>query len=160
MLFPPEQVTTTDKGHGRIEVRTITILPVKPGQISFPFAHQVFSVERNFSDFAGQLLSSEKVFGVTSLTQEKAGPDRVLALNRGHWAIENKVHHVRDVTMSEDASRIRKGGGPRLMAIFRNLVLSQLRQAGITNIAEKILRFALDKNSLFKFAGIRGAIKN
>lgn len=62
--------------------------------------------------------------------------------------------------MSEDASRIRKGGGPRLMAIFRNLVLSHLRQAGVTNIAEKTLKFALDKNSLFKFAGIRSAIKN
>ena len=160
MLFPPEQVTTTDKGHGRIEVRTITILPVKPGQITFPFANQVFSIERIFSDFTGELLSSDKVFGVTSLAQERAGPYRILALNRGHWTIENKVHYVRDVTMGEDASRIRKGDGPRLMAIFRNLVLSLLRQTGVTNIAGKTLRFALDKNSLFKFAGIRGAIKN
>ena len=160
MLFPPEQETTTDKGHGRIEVRTITILPVIPGQIRFPFASQVFSVERSFSDYSGKLLSSETIFGVTSLAQEKAGPQRVLALNRGHWAIENKVHYVRDVTMGEDASRIRKGHGPRMMAIFRNLVLSLLRESNVTNIAEKTRGFALNKNTLFKFTGICGAIKN
>ena len=160
MLFPPEQATTIDKGHGRIEVRTITILPVKPGQISFPYANQVFSVERSFADFSGKLLSSEKVFGVTSLAPEKAGGHRVLALNRGHWAIENKVHYVRDVTMGEDASRIRKGQGPRMMAIFKNLVLSLLRQSEVKNIAEKIRGFALNKNTLFKFTGICDAKKN
>ena len=160
MLFPPEQITTTDKAHGRIETRTISILPLQPGQISFPFAKQIFSVERNFSDFYGKLISTETVLGITSLSQEKAGPERILALNRGHWTIENKVHYVRDVTMGEDASRIRKGSGPRLMASFRNLTLSLLRQAEITNIAEKITKFALNKTELFRFAGICSATKN
>ena len=160
MLFPPDEITTTDKAHGRIETRTISILPLQPGQISFPFARQIFSVERNFSDFSGKLISTETVLGITSLSQEKAGPERILALNRGHWTIENKVHYVRDVTMGEDASRIRKGSGPRLMATFRNLTLSLLRQANITNIAEKFTRFALNKSELFKFVGVCGAIKN
>lgn len=160
MLFPPELLTTTDKGHGRIETRTITIQPILPGQVSFPFAQQIFSIERKFSDYSGKLISTETVLGITSLSQKKAGPERILSINRGHWTIENKVHYVRDVTMGEDASRIRKGSGPRLMATFRNLTLSLLRQAGTTNIAEKITKFSLNKTELFKFIGICGAIKN
>jgi hypothetical protein len=62
--------------------------------------------------------------------------------------------------MGEDASRIRKQDGPRLMATFRNLTLSLFRQMNITKIAEKMLTFALGRGSLFKSFGIRGAIKN
>lgn len=160
MLFPPEQTTTTDKGHGRIETRTLTAQTLTPGQVSFPFASQIFSVERIFTDYLGNLLSSEKVVGITSLTQTQASPERILNLNRGHWAIENQVHYVRDVSMGEDASRIRKGVGPRIMAIFRNLALSLFRTAGIKKIAEKITTFGLNRSSLFKFVGLCGAIKN
>lgn len=160
MLFPPEKATTIDKGHGRIETRTITILPLRPGQITFPFAEQIFSIERIFSNFTGKLTSSETVIGITSLTQNQAGPERVLSLNRGHWTIENQVHYIRDVSMGEDESRIRKQNGPRLMATFRNLTISLFRQMDIAKIAEKMLTFALDRVSLFKSFGICSAIKN
>jgi predicted transposase YbfD/YdcC len=43
---------------------------------------------------------------------------------------------VRDVAFDEDRSRVRAGNGPRLMASLRNLVISLLRLAGHTNIAE------------------------
>ena len=98
--------------------------------------------------------------GITSLTRDVAGPERLASLTRGHWAIENKVHYVRDVSMGEDASRIRKGSGPRLMATFRNLCLSLLRESGITKIAEQMTKFALNKNAVFSFFGLRAAIKN
>jgi predicted transposase YbfD/YdcC len=54
---------------------------------------------------------------------------------RGHWAIENSVHHVRDVTFDEDRSRIRTSAAPQIMATLRNTVISLLRLTGHTNIA-------------------------
>jgi hypothetical protein len=54
---------------------------------------------------------------------------------QGHWGIENRVHHVRDVTHGEDASRIRTGTGPQLMAALRNTDLNLARLRGETNIA-------------------------
>ena len=56
-----------------------------------------------------------------SLPPERAGPADLLRLSRGHWAIENQVHYVRDVTFGEDASRIRSGAAPQAMAAMRNL---------------------------------------
>ena len=56
-------------------------------------------------------------------------------LIRGHWAIENRVHYVRDRTFDEDRSQVRKRGAPQLMATLRNLAISLLRLAQASNIA-------------------------
>ena len=45
---------------------------------------------------------------------------------RGHWAIENSNHYVRDVTMGEDASRIRKN--PGVFARIRSFAANILRK--------------------------------
>ena len=47
---------------------------------------------------------------------------------RSHWAIENKLHWVLDVTFKEDASRVRKDHGAENMAIIRHITLNILRQ--------------------------------
>lgn len=56
-------------------------------------------------------------------------------LVRGQWEIENRAHWVRDVTFGEDASQVRAGHGPQVMATLRNLAISLLRQAGQRSIA-------------------------
>ncbi len=58
--------------------------------------------------------------------------------------IENRVHYVRDVTLREDASQIRKGNSPQVMAAFRNLILTLLRRAGVTNIATALIHNAVN----------------
>ena len=65
----------------------------------------------------------EVVHGITSLSPERADAARLLGLTRQHWAIENGAHYRRDVTLGEDASRIRKGSAPQVMAALRNTVL-------------------------------------
>jgi hypothetical protein len=57
---------------------------------------------------------------------------------RGHWAIENQLFRVRDVTLGEDASQVRKGSAPEVMAALRNTVIALLRQSGTVNIAAAI----------------------
>ena len=47
---------------------------------------------------------------------------------RGHWAVENKLHWVLDVTFGEDASRVRKDHAPRNMSLIRKLAINLLRE--------------------------------
>jgi predicted transposase YbfD/YdcC len=68
--------------------------------------------------------------------------DELLALWRQHWHIENRVHYVCDVTMGEDACRVRTGNGPRVLAAIRKTVLTSLRLQGVINIAEALRSFA------------------
>ena len=59
----------------------------------------------------------------------------MLGYVRRHWEIENRLHYVRDVTLEEDSSRVRKGAGPQVMVLLRNITLGLLRRGGFTNIA-------------------------
>jgi hypothetical protein len=75
------------------------------------------------------------VYAVTSLTFAQASPARLADLLRGHWGIENGLHHVRDVTFAEDASQVRSGTAPQVMAALRNLAIGVLCRAGPVNLA-------------------------
>jgi hypothetical protein len=68
----------------------------------------------------------EVVHGMTSLPLEKADATRLLGLVREHWHIENRLHYVRDVTLGEDACRVRKGSAPQVLAALRNAVVHLL----------------------------------
>lgn len=99
-------------------------------------------------------VSHETRYFVTSVPRDLAGASRLLVWGRGHWSIENRSHYVRDVTLSEDASRIRKGSGPEIMAALRNAAISFLRTTGATNIAEAVRRNASQVRTLFTKLGI------
>jgi hypothetical protein len=70
--------------------------------------------------------TTEVVYGITSLSPPRADAARLLALVRDHWGIENRLHYVRDVTLREDASRVRKGSAPQVLAGLRNAVVHLL----------------------------------
>jgi hypothetical protein len=85
---------------------------------------------------------TEVHYKITSLPPERAGPAELLRLSRGHWAIENELHYVRDVTLGEDASRIRSGAAPQAMAAMRNLIVAVLQRDRMTNRAAGLRHFA------------------
>jgi hypothetical protein len=72
----------------------------------------------------------ETVYAITSLTADKAGPDRLLALSRAHWGIENRLHYVRNVTCREDHARTNAGHAPQVLAALRNTALTVIRRPG------------------------------
>lgn len=83
----------------------------------------------------GAQVSCETVTGIISVPARRAGPADLLTFNRSHWGIENGLHHRRDTTYGEDASTVRTGGAPRLLAAINNLVISVLNRAGHANNA-------------------------
>jgi hypothetical protein len=99
-------------------------------------------------------VSHETRYFITSASRTVAKADRLLEWTRGHWGIENRSHHVRDVTFGEDASRIRRGSGPQIMAALRNAAIGLLRTMGTTNIAEQLRRNASQVRELFTRLGI------
>jgi hypothetical protein len=93
------------------------------------------------------------IYAVTSLPFEQASPARLADLIRGHWAIE-ALHHLRDVTFAEDASQVRTGSGPHVMATLRNLVIGLLSRAGPVNVAAALRRHTRDPRRPLTTLGI------
>jgi predicted transposase YbfD/YdcC len=137
----PELDRTRDRGHGRIEIRTLKAVSVH--QFGFPHAAQVLQITRKTRDLRHhpRRFTTVTVYAITSLTHAQAGPARLADLIRGHWAIE-ALHHVRDTTFAEDGSQVRTGATPNVMATLRNLVIGELSRAGPVNVAAALRRHA------------------
>ncbi len=139
--------------HGdRQEVRRLWSSGALKDYLDWPGAQQVCQVER-VAEQKGKV-RSEVRYAITSLGPE-VGARRLLGLVRGHWAIENRLHYVRDVTFGEDASQVRTGSAPQVMAAFRNAVIGLLRQAGWTNIAAALRHVSWQPDAALHLLGLR-----
>jgi predicted transposase YbfD/YdcC len=90
----------------------------------------------------GHNVTQEVAYAISSLSMLGASPRRLLRIWRGHWAIENRSHYVRDVTLGEDACRVRSGQAPQLLAALRNAVIGLLRARRAGNLAAAIRNLA------------------
>ena len=96
------------------------------GYAEWPGLAQAFRPTRERT--ASGRTTTEVVYGITSLPRALADPRRLLELTRRHWGIENGLHHVRDVTLGEDACRVRSGAAPQALAAIRNVAIRLLRR--------------------------------
>ncbi|ANZ13470.1 transposase [Streptomyces noursei ATCC 11455] len=107
-------------------------------------------------DFTTGKLNIERVYLITSLPPGTASGAQLAAGIRGHWKIENLLHHVRDRTFREDDSKIRTRRLPRVMATLRNLAIGVHRQDGHTNIAAALRHTASDCHRPLTALGLTG----
>jgi predicted transposase YbfD/YdcC len=124
---PPKDfrsVTVTSKGHGRLEVRTLTTSSQLNDFLDWPFLQQVFKLERTITISKNRKTRQETIYGLTSLSTEQASPAQLLDMLRSYWRIENSLHYPRDVTLHEDQTRFKHHAAAHNMAIINNLVLA------------------------------------
>lgn len=133
---------TLDAGHGRIEQRALIASTELNDFLAkdWPGIGQVFRLRRRFHH--PFKCTQQIVYGFTSLTPQQADPERLLELIRAHWAIENKLHYRRDVTLREDACQVRKGQAPRTLALLNSFLLAVFDWLEVANVASQMRRFA------------------
>ena len=129
---PPDlkRAETVEKGHGRIETRRIAVRTKLPSRLdqNWPGLTAICRIERIREHKT--YCSREVIYAITSLPAAKLHPAALLQLSRDHWQIENCLFHVHDVTFKEDASRVRSGSAPKIMAEIRNAALTMIRRSG------------------------------
>lgn len=141
-----------ERGHGRYGHRRVTASTELNDYLDWPGLAQVLVIERAWWE-RGERHGAVR-YAITSLPAEVADADRLLALVRGHWQIENGLHYVKDVTLGEDRSTIRKGNGASVMAILRDTVVSVLHRAGWRTIAERLRYYCGHPQEVFALLGI------
>jgi predicted transposase YbfD/YdcC len=121
-LTPLASAVETDKGHGRIEIRTASL--------STDIAWLQESHDWPGLKAVGKIAAGREIDGRTSretrcyLLSEPLAPEAFNAAVRGHWSIENRLHWMLDVVMDEDQARNRKDNGPENLALLRKLALN------------------------------------
>ncbi len=146
--------TTIDAAHGRLEERRITVSSLLQEYSDWPYLAQVFKLERCATDSLGRQ-TREVRYGVTSLPSAIADATRLLAIARAAWGIENGLHYRRDVTLHEDASHLRRGCAPQVLATLNNTIVSLVAQHGLTNLAKAQREFAYCWDRAFARRGMQ-----
>jgi hypothetical protein len=134
-------ISLWNKGHGRLEQRPITVSSLLAGYSDFPSLAQVFRLE-SWAQLPGGRSRQEIRSGLTSLPAAVAAPERLPALVRGQWGIENGSHYRREATLREDHSQLRMGHAPHLLAILNNTVVGLMARQSRTTLAELRRAFA------------------
>jgi predicted transposase YbfD/YdcC len=153
-----EKVETIGKDHGRFEVRNHTVSHVVdwyaaersyPGAPRFPKLTTIAMVESRIE--RGDKIETERRSYISSRALSAAA---FAEAARGHWAIENKLHWVLDITFGEDLSRLRAGHGAKNMAVVRHFALNLVRQiADKRSIKRRRKRAAWDPKYLLEILG-------
>jgi predicted transposase YbfD/YdcC len=131
-----QMAVKTEKGHGRIEKRTIMTSTLLNDYLAeWPYLAQVFRVEHITWYDQMSRFTREITYGITSLHPEKASPEKLLELIKAYWGIECGLHYRRDVTLQEDRTRLTVGDSGQNMAILNNLVLGLCFSSGLKNLA-------------------------
>src|SRR5579862_5685848 len=102
---------------------------------------QVFRLARTVRLLTTNQLRHEVVYGLSSLSMKQTPPARLLSLIRAHWAIENRLHHRRDVSLGEDACQTRTGPVPRRLSQLDSTVLTLMDRIGVRNVARQMRYF-------------------
>ncbi len=143
-----------DRHGDRREVRRLWASRALAGYLDWPGVQPVCKVEREVQSKRGRY---SEVRSVVSSLGVGVGPERLLALVRGHWAIENRLHYVRDVTLGEDGCRVRTGGAPQVLAALRNVVLGLLRRRGVQNVAAALRENGWQPQGALRLLGLAPA---
>lgn len=128
--------TDTQKGHGRLDVRTIRTSSMLTSYLDWPGMQQVFQIVRTSRDLVRQTVTTKTTYGLTSLAASEAPPAEVLRIVRTHWDIENGLHYRRDVTLGEDRCRVRRGTAPQVLAALNNLVVALGMRQGFATLPD------------------------
>ncbi|MBX3440349.1 MAG: ISAs1 family transposase, partial [Planctomycetaceae bacterium] len=140
-LHDCRRAETIESGHGRTQDRRIlTVSTDLAGYLDWPGHAQVLRIERTW--IAHQHHHRSLSYAITSLPPDRADAAQLLALKRGHWIIENRLHRCKDVNLGEDASLIHTGSGPQIMTLVRDAAIDLLHAVGVHQIAARLRRHA------------------
>lgn len=134
-LMTRETSQQTNKAHGRVETRRLTVIPDDENYLQWPGLRQVFRLERQVIHPKGGPTTTERFYGITSLVPSPDCAAQLLAWTRQHWGIENGLHYRRDVTLREDAIRMSDTHQGRVLATLNNFVVALARCLGFDNLA-------------------------
>jgi predicted transposase YbfD/YdcC len=139
--LPQAVATETCKQSGRVETRQLTAIPDEHNYLQWPGLSTVFRLERHvFRPQKGEA-RSQVVFGITSLAFAPELANDLLNWTRQHWGIENQLHYRRDVTLQEDATRMKQTHQAQVVATLNNFVIALANYLGFSNLASARRRF-------------------
>lgn len=145
---------SNEKGHGRLETRTVISGNAHIEDVDWPGVAQVIRRECERIELKSGTLTREVRYALTSLAPSQASAAALEALWRGHWTIENRVHYVRDVSFGEDRGLAAAGTTAHALASVRNALLYLFRRAGWHLVPDALAHYGASVRRALSLVGL------
>jgi predicted transposase YbfD/YdcC len=137
--------TTLEKNKGRIELRhTMVSNSIEAISKDWKGLQQIIGVHRIVKE--KKILREETAYFISSRNENAFLYEEGV---RSHWAIENSLHWVKDVTLKEDASKIKMGNAPQNISTIKNIGINIFRENNYKNMAQAMRLVANDIEALY-----------
>lgn len=140
-----------NQGHGRQEERRVWVTQDLEDYLKFPYARQVFKIERHVKTNKTGKITKETVYGITSRPEQEADADTILQIIRKHWSIENSCHYILDWAYDEDRCRIRKGNGPEVVSRIRRFAIGLIKSKNVSSVTGKMNQLNRNIRAVFDY---------
>jgi len=147
----PDFIAYGPPDHGRIETRKIWTTTELNPYLDFPHVQQAFVIERESVEKKSGQISHDIAYAITSRKPQQATPQQLLAINRGHWSIENSCHYILDWNFDEDRSRIRTGYGPENISRLRRFAIGLIKSKRVISVAQKMRELTRNVRLVFDY---------
>jgi predicted transposase YbfD/YdcC len=147
----PDFIAYDPPDHGRIETRKIWTTTELNAYLDFPHVQQSFLIERESVEKRTGQTSHDIAYGITSRNPKEANAQQLLAINRGHWCIENSCHYILDWNFDEDRSRIRTGYGPENISRLRRFAIGVIKAKPVRSVAQKMRQLTRNVRLVFDY---------
>lgn len=145
----------TEKGHGRLETRSLKCGNAHIEDVDWPDVQQVVRRECERIILKSGKRTCEVTYGLVSMRPEEAGASEIERLWRGHWTIENRLHYVRDVSFGEDAGHAAQGNTAHALAALRNGLLKLFRHRQWRSVPDALAYFGASVARAFSLIGLQ-----
>jgi uncharacterized protein YdaU (DUF1376 family) len=144
--LPHTVARSSEKAHGRLERRVLTLMRDETGFIDWPALQQVFKLDRKVICCQTGEISEETVYGITSLSPQSGSAQQILEWTRSYWGIENGLHYPRDKTLREDSIRMSNDKQAEVTAILNSFIVGLAKKLGFSNLASARRHFDAQLN--------------
>lgn len=127
---------------GELIERELSAAPLRSESAAFPHVAQAVCARRKITHKKSGKETRGTRHYITSRNAAQAPPPHLAMLVRGHWAVENNIHWLRDVVWNEDACRTHDPNTAFAFALLRTALLAPLRRAGHRSLQQAIETFA------------------
>lgn len=144
--LPQTVASSSEKAHGRLEQRALTLMRDETGFIDWPAVQQVFKLDRKVICTRTGETREETVYGITSLPPQHGSAQQLLEWTRSYWGIENGLHYRRDKTLREDSIRMSSDNQAEVTAILNSFIIGLAKKLGFSNLASARRHFNAQLN--------------
>jgi predicted transposase YbfD/YdcC len=132
-----------EKNKGRLEKRVVSTFEVQSEIMPSVWTGLQTYVHIERTRHTKDGMSIENVYYISDWSTQQKDAEYFYQITRGHWKIENNLHHTKDIVHKEDKNKL-KDKGAIVASVMSSVAINLSRKEGYQSIEDAQIIFRAD----------------